>query len=83
MKTDEQTQVKTVGTTQFDIKSMIYVVRNQQVMIDSDLAMLYQVETKRLNEAVKRNIARFPKEFRFQLTAEETESLRSQFATLN
>lgn len=71
------------GTTQFDIKSMIYVVRNQQVMIDSDLAMLYQVETKRLNEAVKRNIARFPEEFRFQLTEEETESLRSQFATLN
>ena len=70
-------------TTKFDIKSMIYVVRNQQVMIDSDLAMLYQVETKRLNEAVKRNIARFPEEFRFQLTAEETESLRSQFATLN
>ncbi|MEY8285348.1 ORF6N domain-containing protein [Lachnospiraceae bacterium 50-23] len=70
-------------TTQFDIKSMIFVVRNQQVMIDSDLAMLYQVETKRLNEAVKRNIARFPEEFRFQLTAEETESLRSQFATLN
>lgn len=72
-----------IETTQFDIKSMIYVVRNQQVMIDSDLAMLYQVETKRLNEAVKRNIARFPEEFRFQLTAEETESLRSQFATLN
>ena len=68
---------------EIDIKSMIYVVRNQQVMIDSDLAMLYQVETKRLNEAVKRNIARFPEEFRFQLTAEETESLRSQFATLN
>ena len=67
--------------TQFDIKSMIYVVRNQQVMIDSDLAMLYQVETKRLNEAVKRNIARFPVEFRFQLNVEETESLRSQFAT--
>lgn len=66
---------------QFDIKSMIYVVRNQQVMIDSDLAMLYQVETKRLNEAVRRNIVRFPEEFRFQLTAVETESLRSQFAT--
>lgn len=66
-----------------DIKSMIYFVRNQQVMIDSDLAMLYQVETKRLNEAVKRNIARFPEEFCFQLTAEEMESLRSQIATLN
>ena len=62
---------------------MIYVVRNQQVMIDSDLAMLYQVETKRLNEAVKRNIARFPDEFRFQLTEEEVDSLRSQIATLN
>ena len=49
-----------IEPAQFDIKSMIYVVRNQQVMIDSDLAMLYQVETKRLNEAVKRNIARFP-----------------------
>ncbi|MEY8391154.1 ORF6N domain-containing protein [Lachnospiraceae bacterium 45-W7] len=70
-------------TAKFDIKSMIYIVRNQQVMIDSDLAMLYHVETKRLNEAVKRNIARFPEEFRFQLTVEETESLRSQFATLN
>lgn len=70
-------------TTQFDIKNLIYVVRNQQVMIDSDLAMLYQVETKRLNEAVKRNIARFPSEFRFQLTEKELESLRSQFATSN
>ena len=72
-----------IEISRLDIKSMIYVVRNQQVMIDSDLAMLYQVETKRLNEAVKRNIARFPEEFRFQLTAEETGSLRSQFATLN
>ena len=68
---------------QYDIKSMIYIIRNQQVMIDSDLAMLYQVETKRLNEAVKRNIARFPNEFRFQLTDKELESLRSQFATSN
>ena len=67
---------------QYDIKSMIYIIRNQQVMIDSDLAMLYQVETKRLNEAVKRNIARFPNEFLFQLTEKELESLRSQFATL-
>lgn len=65
------------------IEKMIYVIRNQQVMIDSDLAMLYQVETKRLNEAVKRNIARFPEEFCFQLTEEEAESLRSQIATLD
>ena len=65
--------------TQFDIKSMIYVVRNQQVMIDSDLAMLYQVETRVLNQAVKRNISRFPERFRFQLTKEEYENLKSQF----
>ena len=83
VEVNNSVQEPNTETTQFDIKSMIYVVRNQQVMIDSDLEMLYQVETKRLNEAVKRNIARFPEEFRFQLTAEETESLRSQFATLN
>lgn len=58
---------------------MIYVVRNQQVMIDRDLAILYQVETKRLNEAVKKNIARFPERFRFQLAKEEYENLKSQF----
>lgn len=69
--------------TQFDIKSMIYVVRNQQVMIDSDLAMLYQVETKVFNQAVKRNVARFPENFRFQLSKDEYESLRSQIVTLN
>ena len=50
-------------------------------MIDSDLAMLYHVETKRLNEAVKRNIDRFPSHFRFQLSEEEAFSLRSQSAT--
>lgn len=66
-------------TARFDIKSMIYVVRNQQVMIDSDLAMLYQVETRVLNQAVKRNISRFPEKFRFQLTREEYENLKSQF----
>ena len=65
--------------TQFDIRSMIYVVRNQQVMIDNDLAMLYQVETRILNQAVKRNITRFPERFRFQLTKEEYENLKSQF----
>ncbi len=64
-----------------DIKSMIYVIRGQQVMLDSDLAMLYQVETKRLNERVKRNIVRFPENFCFQLAKEEYENLRSQFAT--
>ena len=52
-------------------------------MLDSDLADLYEVPTKRLNEAVKRNLARFPKHYMFQLTNEEFESLRSQFATSN
>ena len=68
-------------TARFDIKNMIYVVRNQQVIMDSDLAMLYQVETKVFNQAVKRNIARFPENFRFQLSTEEYEPLRSQIVT--
>jgi hypothetical protein len=66
-----------------DIKSLIYVVRGQQVMLDSDLAMLYQVETKVFNQAVSRNIERFPENFRFQLTKEEFDALRSQIATSN
>lgn len=56
------------------IKSLIYVVRGQQVMLDRDLAELYGVENKRLNENVKRNANRFPEEFCFQLTAEENET---------
>ena len=66
-----------------NIESLIRVIRGQQVMLDSDLAMLYRVETKRLNEQVKRNIERFPADFMFQLTKEETACLRSQIATLN
>ncbi|MBR0503189.1 MAG: ORF6N domain-containing protein [Paludibacteraceae bacterium] len=57
------------------------MIRNQQVMIDRDIAELYGVETKRLNEQVKRNIERFPEEFTFQITREEFESVKSQFAT--
>ena len=53
-----------------DIKNLIYVVRNKQVMVDSDLAILYQIETKALNRAVKRNIKRFSEDFCFQLTTE-------------
>ncbi len=64
-----------------DIKSMIHIVRGQQVMMDYDLAVLYQVETKRLNERVKRNANRFPKSFCFQITREEFNDLRSQNAT--
>lgn len=66
-----------------DLRSLVYVIRGQQVMLDSDLAALYQVETKVFNQAVSRNIERFPENFRFQLTAEEYTSLRSQFVTSN
>jgi len=66
-----------------EIKNKIYTIRNKQVMIDSDLSELYGVEIKRLNEQVKRNIERFPEDFMFQLSEEEYNSLRSQFATLN
>ena len=63
------------------IESKIFVIRGKQVMIDRDLAELYGVETKRITEAVKRNIERFPEEFRFQLTKEEYTFLRSQSVT--
>ena len=66
-----------------DIQGRIFTIRNVQVMLDIDLAELYGVEVKRLNEQVKRNIERFPQEFSFQLTVEENNSLRSQFATSN
>src|SRR6476661_885159 len=60
----------------------IYLIRGQKVMLDRDLAELYGVETKVLNQAVKRNSERFPKDFMFQLMQDEWESLRSQFVTL-
>ena len=63
------------------IKSLIFEVRGQQIMLDEDLGKIYQVDTKRLNQAVKRNIDRFPVEFMFQLTKEEYENLKSQFVT--
>ena len=63
------------------IRSKIYEIRGQRVMLDFDLAELYQVETRRLNEAVKRNIKRFPKDFMFQLNVDEWIILKSQFAT--
>jgi len=59
----------------------ILVIRGQRVMLDSDLAELYEVETKRFNEQVKRNVSRFPSDFMFRLTSEEVQNLRSQFAT--
>ena len=65
------------------IQNLIYEVREQKVMFDSDLAGLYDVKVKRLNEAVKRNNERFPEDFMFQLTKEEWQNIRSQFATLS
>ena len=64
------------------IEHQILVIRGQKVMVDADLAELYDVETKRFNEAIKRNAARFPADFMFQLTDDESASLRSQIATL-
>ena len=67
--------------TDISIETLIYEIRGQKVMLDKDLAKLYGVETKVLNQAVKRNINRFPEDFMFQLTHEEC--LRSQIVTLN
>jgi len=64
------------------IEQKIFLIRSQKVMLSSDLAELYRVSAKRLNEQVKRNIKRFPEDFMFQLTWEEVKSLRSHFATL-
>lgn len=77
----EKNQLPDIEISEVTIKNLIYMVRGQQVMLDSDLAVLYQVETKVFNQAVKRNIERFPEKFRFQLTKEEYDSLRSQFVT--
>ena len=73
-------QISDLDTT--NINNKIYTIRGLQVMLDSDLAELYQVETKVLNQAVKRNIERFPQDFLFQLTENEYNSLRSQIVTL-
>ena len=75
---DENTLIPIEET---NITDMIYTIRGRQVMLDSNLASLYQVTTKRLNEQVSRNKNRFPAEFMFRLTKEEYENLRSQFAT--
>jgi len=63
------------------VLNKIYMIRGQKVMLDNDLANLYDIETKRLKEAVRRNIVRFPEDFMFELTSAEFESLRSQIAT--
>lgn len=77
------TSVDTTGTAlvqteMLKLQNLIYTIRGKQVMLDADLALLYHVETRTLNQAVKRNIDRFPEQFRFQLTAEENADLKSQ-----
>lgn len=67
--------------TSTEIRSLIHQVRGKAVMLDEDLAGLYQVKTKALNQAIRRNIERFPSDFMFQLTNEESKNLRSQIVT--
>ena len=74
----KEAEVPAIEIVQPAIEKLIYVIRDKQVMVDSDLAILYQVETGALNRAVKRNIKRFPEDFRFQLTVEEYENLKCQ-----
>ena len=68
-------------TTTEEICKSVYIIRGQQVMLDSDLAAIYGYEVKRLNEQVKRNISRFPEDFMFQLTRDEIFLVKSQNAT--
>ena len=67
--------------TNNEIKDLIYTVKGKQVMLDSDVAMLYHYETKKINQTVKRNIERFPEDFCFQLTENELENMWSQIGT--
>lgn len=62
-----------------NIKNLIYTIRGKQIMLDSDVAMLYKTETRRINQTVKRNIERFPEKFCFKLTGQEFKNLKSQF----
>lgn len=78
----KKVEVQKIATNE-EIKNLIYTIRGKQVMMDSDVANLYNYETRRINEAVKRNKERFPIEFCFQLNNEEYNSLKSQFATSN
>ena len=79
--TKEKAEIVPVTIQVNDIGNLIYTIRDKQVMLDHDLAALYGYEVKRLNEQVKRNIARFPDDFMFQLTLEEVEAVKSQIAT--
>lgn len=79
MTQDKKQTLKTLD----DVRTLIHTIRGQRVMLDADLAALYGVETKALNQAVRRNIERFPDDFMFELTREEHQSLRSQIVTLD
>ena len=83
MTTKEPTAAVASATslTMTNVEQAIRTIRGQRVMLDEDLAELYAVETKRLNEAVKRNMDRFPEDFAFRLTIEEADDLKSQIAT--
>jgi len=74
---------KEITITEEAIISKIYIIRDQKVMLDRDLAELYDVTTGNLNKAVGRNVKRFPEDFMFELTKEEFENLKSQFGTSN
>jgi len=79
---NQQFDVANCDFRNVNIESLIRIIRGQKVMLDSDLAMLYGVETRALNQAVKRNLRRFPDDFMFQVTKEEWNALRSQIVTL-
>ncbi len=78
-----QLDITNCDIQQVGLEHLIYVFRDKQVMLDRDIALLYGVETRRLNEQVKRNLERFPKDFMFQLNQEEFNNWKSQFATSN
>ena len=75
-------EIEIMPIEKIHIAKLIVVIRDQQVLIDRDLAMLYGVETKHLNERVKRNVARFPERFRFQLTRQEMKELVAKYDRL-
>ena len=81
MATKEKAEIVPIIIQMNDIGKLIYTIRGKQVMLDYDLAVIYGYEVKRLNEQVKRNIGRFPDDFMFQLTKDEVEVVKSQFAT--
>lgn len=81
MAKTESTQTEVI-LLEADVQNQIYSIRGLNVMIDSDLAVLYAVETKQLKRQVRRNIERFPNDFMFELSNEEHRILRSQFSTL-